>query len=79
METIDIKMTWTGAARIYCAALEDGTHSGKIAARDELLRLARLYDGLCDRVQELRDESDVTAEFDDTVFVRVPRHVWEGL
>jgi len=44
--TIEIKMTWTTAAQIIAAALEDGTDSGKAAARAELFRMAQMLDEL---------------------------------
>lgn len=51
---IDMRMTWCQAARIYIAALEDGTPKGKQAARAGLLEMARAADAarisheLCD-------------------------------
>ena len=53
MQTIDVTPTWTAAAGIYCAALEDGTWEGKRAARDEIMRLARQYDAACDYMREV--------------------------
>ena len=41
---IDITPTWTAAAEIYIAALENGTEKGKQAAREEIRRMARMLD-----------------------------------
>lgn len=79
MKTIDVTPTWSGIIRVLIAALEDGSDAGKQVAREEVIRLARQYDIACETLQELLDESDVIAEFDDAVMVRVPRHVWEKL
>jgi hypothetical protein len=79
METIDITPTWSGIIRVLIAALEDGTDAGKQVAREEVIRLARQYDIACDAIAELLDQSEVTAEFDDAVMVRVPRYVWEKM
>ena len=46
MRTIDLTPSWETAVRIYMMVLEEGTEQGKVAAREELLRLARQYDAL---------------------------------
>jgi hypothetical protein len=46
MRTIDMTPTWETAVRIYIMVLEDGEEKGKVAAREELMRLARNYDTL---------------------------------
>jgi hypothetical protein len=46
MKYIDMTPTWEQAVRIYLLVLEEGEEKGKIAAREELLRLARQYDAL---------------------------------
>jgi hypothetical protein len=46
MRTIDLTPSWETAVRIYIMVLEEGTEQGKVAAREELLRLARQYDAL---------------------------------
>lgn len=79
MEYVDVTPKWSGIIRVLIAALEDGTDAGKQVAREEVIRLARQYDIACETLQELLDQSEVTAEFDDAVMVRVPRHVWEKL
>jgi len=45
-ETITMEMTWTTAAQIIAAALENGTSEGRQAARAELFRMARILDEL---------------------------------
>ena len=45
-ETIKMDMTWSAAARIYIAALEDGTAIGKQMAREEIMRMAAILDQL---------------------------------
>lgn len=42
--TISIVPTWSAAVEVYLAALEDGTETGKDAARQEFRRMARLLD-----------------------------------
>ena len=44
MQTIDITPTWQHAMPILIMALENGTEQGKRAAREELMRLAKLVD-----------------------------------
>ncbi len=47
MKTIDLTPTWETAARIYIEVLENGeTEEGKQAARDEIMRMAKLLDDL---------------------------------
>jgi hypothetical protein len=46
MKYIDITPTWEAATRIYIEVLEFGTEAGKVAAREELIRLAQQYDQL---------------------------------
>ena len=46
MKYIDMTPTWETAVRIYIMVLEDGEEKGKVAAREELMRLARNYDTL---------------------------------
>lgn len=46
MKHIDITPSWETAVQIYMMVLEEGTEQGKVAAREELLRLARNYDAL---------------------------------
>lgn len=46
MRTIDLTPSWETAVRIYIMVLENGEEKGKIAAREELMRLARNYDQL---------------------------------
>jgi hypothetical protein len=46
MKYIDITPTWETAVHIYLMVLEEGEEKGKVAAREELLRLARNYDAL---------------------------------
>lgn len=41
---IDMKPTWTQAAQIIAAALENGTDKGRDAARAELFRMASILD-----------------------------------
>ena len=53
MKYIDMTPTWEQAVRIYLLVLEEGEEKGKIAAREELLRLARQYDAL---VADLKQE-----------------------
>lgn len=43
---IQMDMTWTGAAQIIAAALENGTGEGRAAARQELHRMAGILDRL---------------------------------
>jgi hypothetical protein len=51
MKHIDITPTWEAATRIYIEVLEYGSEAGKVAAREELIRLAQQYDQL---VEELK-------------------------
>jgi len=44
--TIKMDMTWTYAAKIIALALENGTETGKEAARAELYRMAEILDQL---------------------------------
>lgn len=44
--TIKIDMTWTAAAQIIAAALENGTDKGRDAARAELFRMAEILDAM---------------------------------
>jgi hypothetical protein len=44
MRTIKMEMTWTAAAQIIAAALENGTGEGREAARAELMRMALILD-----------------------------------
>lgn len=44
--TISIEMTWKQAAQIIAAALENGTSTGRDAARAELSRMAHILDAL---------------------------------
>lgn len=53
MEPIKVQMTWAGVTPILIAALEDGTDAGKQVAREELLRLASLYDRACEAMEQL--------------------------
>jgi hypothetical protein len=46
MKHIDITPSWETAVNIYLLVLEEGSEQGKVAAREELLRLARNYDAL---------------------------------
>lgn len=46
--TIDLTPTWRQAATIIAAALENGTDTGREAARAELFRMAELMDQLAD-------------------------------
>lgn len=55
MRTIKIDMTWTTAARIIAAALENGTDKGRDAARAELFRMAEILDA--QRVEQLADKT----------------------
>lgn len=41
--------SWEAAVRIYCAAIEAGPSDGADAAREELVRLAHLYDRACEQ------------------------------
>jgi len=52
-QVIDVTPTWSGIIRVLIAALEDGTDAGKQVAREEVIRLARQYDGACDAIAEL--------------------------
>jgi|TARA_R100000084_G_C4551588_1_gene100342 hypothetical protein len=47
-QTIDLTPTWEGAVKIYMAVLENeqATFEGKKAAREELVRLARIVDNM---------------------------------
>ena len=42
--TIDLTPTWVSTMPVLIAALEDGTETGKKAAREELMRAARILD-----------------------------------
>ena len=53
MEYINIAPSWSAAVRIYIAVLEDGTETGKKAAREELIRLAQQYDNAIDHIRKL--------------------------
>ena len=44
--TISFDMTWTAAAQIIAAALENGTATGRDAARAELFRMAQMLDDM---------------------------------
>lgn len=46
MRTVTLNPTWVAAARIYIECLEHGTESGKQGAREELLKLAAMFDQL---------------------------------
>jgi hypothetical protein len=41
---VDLTPTWSGIVRLFMAALEDGNHTAKDAARTELTRMAALAD-----------------------------------
>ena len=49
--TIDMTPTWPQAARIIAAALENGTSTGREAARTELFRMADLIDHLSGKLE----------------------------
>lgn len=42
--TIDLTPTWTAMVPLYIAALQDGSWQAQSAARDELMRMARIAD-----------------------------------
>ena len=48
MQTIDVTPTWEAAVQIYVAVLQnpDAEFSARQGAMEELLRLARIVDGL---------------------------------
>lgn len=54
---IEMQMTWTVAAQIIAAALENGTGEGREAARSELFRMAKILDNL--RPEQLAGEPDI--------------------
>lgn len=49
--TIDMTPTWPQAAQIIAAALENGTSTGREAARTELFRMADLIDHLAGKLE----------------------------
>jgi len=59
--TIDMQMTWRIAASIMAAALENGTGTGRDAARAELMRMADLLDQLNQQPDEPPTLWDVIA------------------
>lgn len=44
MEYVDMTPKWADIIDIYIASLEAGRESGKVAAREEIRRLAKGYD-----------------------------------
>lgn len=44
METLDITPTWEQASRVYLTLLEAGNAKGQKAAKEELLKMARIAD-----------------------------------
>jgi len=44
IEYIDMTPDWKAATRIFIMVLEDGQEAGKVAAREELMRLASNMD-----------------------------------
>lgn len=44
MEKIDITPTWEQASRVYLTLLEAGNTKGQKAAKEELLKMARIAD-----------------------------------
>ena len=44
MQTIDLTPTWQQAMPLLIRVLENGTDQGKRAAREELMRLAKMVD-----------------------------------
>ena len=60
-KTIPIDMTWSAAAQIIAAALENGTDKGRDAARAELFRMAQVLDELRKQPERL-ETFDVIAE-----------------
>jgi hypothetical protein len=59
--TIQMDMTWSYAAKIIAAALENGTGKGRDAARAELFRMAELLDQLRDQQTGQTDLYEVIA------------------
>lgn len=59
--TIQMDMTWKIAAQIIAAALENGTGTGRDAARAELFRMADLLDELHSAQQADRKEASSAA------------------
>ncbi len=52
--TIDMTPTWAGIMPALIAVLENGTETGKIAARAELMDLAASVDRSNAKIRELR-------------------------
>lgn len=75
MRTIDVTPTWSGVIRLLISGVENGNEE----AREELIRLARLYDGLCDHIEEFKTHAELKGAFSNSVMVRIPRDVWESL
>tara|TARA_R110002126_G_scaffold290704_4_gene448340 strand:- start:29081 stop:29281 length:201 start_codon:yes stop_codon:yes gene_type:complete len=44
--TIGLTPTWTEAARIICAVMENGTPEGKAMARDQIMHMGAIIDDL---------------------------------
>lgn len=47
---IDLSPTWVAVVPIYIAALQKGTPAAQSAARDELMRMARIADRACRKI-----------------------------
>lgn len=54
-ESIKLTPTWTTAASIYIAALENGGHEGKAAAREGIMEMAQHLDRINVERREQRE------------------------
>jgi hypothetical protein len=51
MEYVDMTPKWADIIDIYIASLEAGRESGKVAAREEIRRLAKAYDNAIEYIE----------------------------
>lgn len=56
-ETIEYHMTWSAAAQIIAAALENGTGAGRDAARAELFRMASILDAMIEAKDATKEQT----------------------
>lgn len=60
--TIDMTPTWEYAMKIHIMVLEDGTETGKQAAREEIFRVARVMDRLNTAIRDVPELRTILAE-----------------
>lgn len=58
VEAIDCTPSWTWAAQLYIAALENGSPEGKQNAKEGIMEMAQKFDEATKRISDLRKKAD---------------------